>query len=686
MHRSGMPSYPVHSDHTQVTGVVAAEPAGQFFRVFSRTAQGVTFHDYPFTPFFLLSDPALVDASPVTVTHHRLTGNGRLCWLTALDSWRDWCLLRDFLHKLNRPEAWFALQDGCQQFLITSGITFFKELAFKDHRYICIALRKEAEALHTIAVTDGLDYQELISSNHQTQAAMLLRLTQIIQDLDPDVITGCYLNTSVLPCLVQSAQQHKITLAWGRNGTAPYRHQAADLQVLQQYTIYGRSTVDIETKMRHPDRLAQSSAVPYVNHEAVLLDGYEQTSTDEKAAVTAARQASVLYRQHAEQWYRHTQTYPVSYQSLFYRPEAAAAQALMIREYLLQQHALPTLSSASKQHRHPDEQLLFQGQAGPVIRCNLSRLPASIMVAYRIAPHSDELHIFPELLKKSAQHNKTSSSNDFSPGIAAWHEMLATSRYLFSDITASIEIERLKRVIIKDLLAWLTETGARPLVVNSQELYFMPPSGHEDGSKEMNMLLQRLSSMLPSGVSLPYAGPYTSMFIYKANQYVLLQNNGEVLFKGAIFRSRSMEPFLQEFIMEAARLLLTERGAAVEQLHADFMRKLAATTCPVAWVARNETLAEPREQYLQAVKNGARSRAAVYELALREMGNWQIGEKISYYVTGASKNCVVHTNCKLVQDFDPQHPDMNKAWYLERLHQLFKRLTPFLPDEPLLFL
>jgi len=683
MHRSDTPPYPVHSDYTQVTGVVAAEPAGQFFRVFTRTAQGVNFHDYPFTPFILLTDPALADAAPVSVTHHRLAGNGKLCWLTALDNWRDWGLLRDHLQALNRPEAWFSLQDACQQFLVSSGIGFFKGLPFKDHRYICIALQKDADSLHTIAVTDGLDYQELICSTHQTEAAMLLRLTQIIQDHDPDVITGYQLHTSVLPYLVQAAQQHKIALAWGRNGSAPYRHQTADLSPLQQYTIYGRSMVDIEAVVRHSNHLGQALSAP--DQEIALLYNFKRATTDDKAALTAARQARALYQQHAEHWYLHAQTYPVSYQSLFYRPWAAAAQALMIREYLLQRHALPALPAAKKQHRHPDEQLLFQGQAGPVIRCDLSQLPASIMVAYRITPHSDELRIFPELLNKSAQNSKSGRCNDSSPGIAAWHEMLATPRYLFSDSTASAEIERLRHVIIKDLLTWLEETGARSIAVSSQELYFIPPNGHEDGSEEMQMLLHRLSSMLPSGVSLPYAGPYPSMFIYKANQYAVLKDTGEIFFKGAIFRSRSMEPFLQEFIRKAARLFLTARGDAVKQLYADFMRRLTAATCPVAWVLRRETLADSREQYLQAVQNGARNRAAVYELALREKGNWQTGEKISYYVTGTSKNCVVHANCKLAMDFDPHHPDLNRAWYLERLHQLFKRLTPFLPEEPLLF-
>lgn len=685
MHRTGKPPYPVHSDYTQVTGVVAVEPAGQFFRVFTRDVQGVTFHDYPFTPFILLIDPGLADAVPVSVTHHRLDGSGKLCWLTKLDNWRDWCLLRDYLQALNRPEAWFSLQDACQQFLVTSGITFFKGLPFKDHRYICIAMQKDADTLHTIAVTDGSGYQELISRSHQTEEAMLIRLTQIIQNHDPDVITGYQLNSSVLPHLVRLAQKHKVALAWGRNGSVPYRHQPADLAPQQQYAIYGRSTVATESVVRHFNQPGQVLSALDPDQEAALLYSLVETSADDKAAIAAARHACTLYQQRAEYWYLHAQTYPVSYQSLFYRPEAVAAQAIMIREYLLQRHALPALPSALKQHRYPDEQLLFQGQVGPVIRCDLSRLAASIMVAYRIAPRSDELRIFPDQLDKSMQYSKNGHSGDSGSGVAAWHEMLVTTRYLFSDTTASAEIERLRHVIIKDLLAWLAETGARSIAVNSQELYFLPPDGREDGSDEMRMLLHRLSNILPSGVSLPYTGPYPSMFIYRGNQYAVLKTTGEIFFKGAIFRSRSMEPFLQEFIREAARLFLTERSSSVEQLYADYIRRLTAVVCPVGWVARRETLAEPREQYLQAVQNGTRNHAAVYELALREKGSWQIGEMISYYVTGTSKNCVVHANCKLVKDFDPKHPDLNKAWYLERLHQLFKRLTPFLPDEPLLF-
>ena len=685
MHRTGRPHQSFPYACTAINGVVAVEPVGQCFRVFIRGDQGVTFRDSPFSPFILLSDPGLADGAPVAVTHHHLAGSGKLCWLTELANWHDWHLLRDYLHRLGRPGTWFAIQDGCQQFLIASGITFFQGLAFKDLQHICIAIQKDAQSLHAIAVTNGVDYQECVSGNHQTEAEMLARLTQIIQDHDPDVITGYQLNRSILPYLVQLAQKHKVALAWGRNGSVPCQHQAADHRALQQYAVFGRSLVDVETLVNHYNHRRHTLSATAQDQMAVLLGSPEQAIADQETAIAVAGQASALYQRHAGYWYLHAQSYPVNFQNVFYKLEATSIDALLIREYLQQQHALPTLSAAQKQHKHADEQLLFQGQAGPVIRCDLSRLSASIMVAYRITPRSDELGIFTRQLAQTAQQFATRQSNDSNFAISAWHELLATARCLFSDAAAAAEVERLKHVITKDLLTWLTEAGARPIAVNSTELYFVPPDGQEDGRIEIGILLQRLGSILPSGISLPYTGPYPSMFIYKANQYAVLTDAGQVFFKGAVFRSRSMEPFLQEFIREAARFFLTGNCMAIEQVHASFVRRLTAASCPVDWVMRCETLADSREQYLQAVQSGARNRAAVYELALREKESWRVGEKISYYVTGVSKNCVVHANCKLVKDFNPHHPDLNRAWYLERLHQLFKRLAPFLPAEPLLF-
>jgi len=669
MHRSGTPSYPVHSDCTQLSGVVAVEPAGSFFRVFTRTAQGVTFHDYPFTPFILLSDSDLADAAPVTVTHHQLAGSGKLCWLTVLASWHDWCLLRDYLQTLNRPDAWFAIPDSCLQFLIASGTTFFKGLAFSDLNSLCVNVQKDDQAMLVIAVTDGNTCHEVIAGKHLTETAKLKRLTQIIQDQDPDIITGYQLNKHVLPQLISCAQQNKIRLEWGRNGSELYQQQAVDYRSSLRYEVYGRSLVDLQQLVSRHDRQMQPTPLP----------------TDESAVLAAAEKVIERYQQIAPGWCQQVQRYPTSFQKLLSSQAATAVHAQMLRAYLLQQHAVPARSSAPRQVRHHGTEFFQQGQAGPVIHCSLAQLPVAIMAAYRIAPRTDELGIFSKLLGELHQDSNCNHAAGPELLVSGWYELLNNPHTLFSDAEAASEVDRLRQVITRDLLDCLKEQGATPVAVDQQGIYFVPVCGLQDGSAEVHVLTQRLGMTLPNKVVLPITGLYRSIFIYKPNQFALLHRDGEIVFSGSSFASRNREPFLREFLLEAVRRLLTGQEQTVEQLYAEFVQRLTGPHCPVTWVMRSDTLVDSREQYEQAVVNKKRNRAAAYELAIAKTGIWRGGDSIRYYVTGHSKNCVVHESCKLIKDFDPQHPDLNRAWYLERLHQFFKRLQPFLPVEPLLF-
>jgi hypothetical protein len=115
------------------------------------------------------------------------------------------------------------------------------------------------------------------------------------------------------------------------------------------------------------------------------------------------------------------------------------------------------------------------------------------------------------------------------------------------------------------------------------------------------------------------------------------------------------------------------------------VKKLVAHDCPVDWVMRTEVLTDAPEHYQQAVLTGKRNRSAIHELALSVPGRWRVGDRISYYITGNSKYLAAYEYCKLADNFDPSHPDINTPWYTERLHLLFKRFEPFIPSEPLLF-
>ncbi|QOX77703.1 hypothetical protein FY034_01705 [Trichlorobacter lovleyi] len=703
---SELPPHTASGSRATVDGVVALEPVGQFFRVFTRSESGVTFRDHPFHPFVLLADPALADAVPVATRRHHLQGSGGLSWLVQLDSWRDWCQLREHLQQLNRPAVWFAFPESSQQFLVASGITCFKGLEPRDLKVLCIAVSVDRAdmqmprhdpcgnaAITAIAVSNGTDFEAVISADQLTEPELLRRLTMIIQEQDPDVITGYQLSEDELPCLVSRARRHGVRLEWGRNGTEPYQqHMPEHHAGRPRFEVYGRTVLDTRALVRQYDRQVQPLPGSGLRQVATWFGCNTSFATDQQPLRSAVRETVALYQLLIPYWYRQVQLYPVSLQGLLSRTSAAAVNALLVREYLFRQHAVPAPATQRKAAEYNGSQMLRRGRLGPVVHCELSALAAAIMLAYRIAPHGDELGVFPTALRSvlqlcSEQPERLLGKQKHAACrllLPAWSELLARGQYPFSDPVAAGELERLRNVLVRDLLDWLREQGAEPVAADLQGIYFMPPAGH-DGDDEIDMLIQRLAGILPCGADLYCSGRYQAMLVYKQNNYALLEQGGEMVVRGSSFVSRAMEPFLREFLLEAVRLVLVGQGEQVCRLYEAFLRRLTDHTCPVSWVTRSETVLDTRENYLQAVQSGKRNRAAVYELALAGPGAWRVGDKIRYYVSGHAKNVIVHESCRLVADFDPAHPDLNIPWYAERLHQLFRRLEPFLPAEPSLF-
>lgn len=706
MHRIGQDMYSDLIDRDTVDGVVAVEPAGQFVRVFTRTGCGTTFRDHPFKPFMLLADPNLLDTAPVPSSRHHLTGNGALCWLVQVTTWHEWCQLRDHLQQAARSDAWFGFPDSTQQFLIKSGIRFFKGLESDDLTLLCIAIttaetdqqaagsvQLKHERITAIAIADNSGYEEIISSSCMAEPEMLERLSRVIRDKDPDVITGYRLARLDLPRIIRRAGHYGIRLDWGRDGTEPHVLQGSDKYRLHKnHGIYGRSIVDTLPLVKQYDRLVRPLPGTGLRQVAEWFGCAAQKDDASTGLQADVREALSLYQLLVPVWHQQTQLYPVSFQSAVSRPGIAAVSALLMQEYLFRHHALPALLMASTTEEQSPDELFLRGKAGPVVFCDLSELPASIMLSYRIAPQGDDLDIFLPLLgsimrlcsQQLVRHEEMATLPLQAFLLPAWLELLTHSQLPFSDTDAAGEVKRLWRVITGDLLGWLREQGAVPVSAVQQGIYFVPPDGHT-GLDEITMLIKHLKKVLPNGANLHYGGHYQAMFTYSLNNYALLEQNGTMVYRGNRFSYRSMEPFLMEFLKGAVGLLLAGKAEGVRTLYASYLRRLMLHDCPVSWLTRTETLADTPENYQKLVQAGKRNRAAVYELALSMSSKWVPGDRISYYVAGNSKNIAAHDYCRFVADFDPAHPDLNISWYAERLHQLFKRLEPFLPAEPMLF-
>jgi DNA polymerase elongation subunit (family B) len=175
------------------------------------------------------------------------------------------------------------------------------------------------------------------------------------------------------------------------------------------------------------------------------------------------------------------------------------------------------------------------------------------------------------------------------------------------------------------------------------------------------------------------------MFAYKTKNYALFGYDGRVIIRGSGLKSRRIERYLREFMREMITMLLTGDSAGVEQLYARHVARLRSRELDVAWVTRTETINESPAAYREKVRLGKRNPSAAFEIALAAQRTYRAGDQISYYVSGSAKDVVAYESCRPASAFEPDHPDINVAYYIEKLRHLKKRFESFLPQEPTLF-
>lgn len=684
--------------------VVALEPAGQFFRLFIRTREGVTFQDVPFRPFALLDSTRRLQGSGIPCKHQTLEGSGRLCQLVSCDNWHDLRRLRDWLQRLQQTDDTVSFQiipDSTQQFMMSSGITLFKEMAFEELRLLCIepAFTTEGRSrrLEGLAVSDGMGFCKRLGSQNSSEAELLEDMTSLIRQVDPDVIAGYTLLSHDLAMLLESGHRHSIKLNWGRNGSEPHLPAAGSAP---QGMIYGRNVIEIHSLVRRYDR----SITPLHGtgpDEAAAFWGIDHplqnTAPQTDNLLCAANRSASLYRLLAPLWFYQARMFPFSFQNLMTTPGPALINSLLLRDYLTHNHAVPMPEKS--RHNEPEYQLepMRSGRVAPVVFSDLANLHTTIMQAYRIVPAADERKITLPLLAglnrlckqlqdKLPPETVQCSGNQLQKLLMpAWYEQLSAPGCNFADPQAAREVGRLSRVLLKDMLVWLREHGAVPAAVEQHGLFFKPPP-QISNTRELETLLQQLAQILPGGVTLRPDCSYRAMYVYKPGNYALLGHTGHVILRGSSLVSRSLEPFLRAFMEQAARHLLDGKPAEIRHLYEQYTRQLVQHAFPIDRFVRSEVLHEDPEQYANGIAEGRRHRTAAYEVALAEPpGSFKAGDRVAYYITGNGKGVTAYDHCRLAHRYDPAHPDLNIAWYQEKLDLLYRRVEQILPPQPSLF-
>ncbi|CAG0973131.1 DNA polymerase, archaea type [Geobacteraceae bacterium] len=734
---------PILSGADPTEGIVAAELAGRFIRLFIRTPDGVVFRDSPFHPFILLEDPALLADFRSTVHLRPLAGPGDYRHLALFNDWSECLAARDFLakrtgHTPSAPDApYLFLSDPVHQHLLLTGATFFKGLEFTQLRRLALDIEtacaegfefsnpaREEDRILSIAVMEEGGYEEYLSAHEMSEQTMLERLTAIIRERDPDVIEGHNLFRFDLEYIRARAARHGVRLRWGRDGSEPRVHPsrftvAERIIDYPRWDIYGRSVMDtyfllqiydVSSRALESHGLKQAAIhFGFASPDRVYLDRQamdEAFRTEPEALrrynLDDVRETLALSRLLSYPWFLQARIFPYSYQNCVIRGNATRINALFLREYLRRGAAVPKPSGAGGAFEGGYTDVFETGVLGPIVHCDVASLYPSIMLAYGLSPQREHLGLFLPLLAELRQFRLAAKERartavepherdyfnalqqTFKVLINSFYGYLGTTIHTFSDVGLAAAVTRRGRGLIQAMIDWLRQRGARPVEVDTDGIYFIPPPGVENSEQE-EALVRDLSTTLPEGIAVEMDGRYRAIFSYKMKNYALLDHAGKVTVRGSALRSRGIERYLRDFMAEAIRLLLHGEGGKIPAMHDDCIRRLRDHLIPIEGLARTETLGEAPATYLQKVRQGKRNPSAAFEIALRAERPFRAGDQISYYVTGHGKGVTVYENCKPVSRHDPARPDENTEHYIDKLNQLMKKLAPYLPKEPTLF-
>ena len=404
-------------------------------------------------------------------------------------------------------------------------------------------------------------------------------------------------------------------------------------------------------------------------------------------ALCAVRETRAVAELLSPSYFIQAQIFPYNYQDVIVRGNATRINALFLREYFRQRHSIPELPMV-RGFEGGYTDIFFTGVAHNVWHCDIASLYPSIMLQFDCFPQTDQLQIFRHLLtdlrtfrletkgKMRAEKNPAQQrhlhalQNTFKILINSFYGYLGFAQGHFADFDAAARVTQTGRELLKKMIEWLKVQGAKVIEVDTDGIYFVPPN-----ENKMEGLREGLAGELPPGIEVEFDEQFEAMFSYKAKNYALLTNEGDVVIKGGALKSRGLEKFQRVFLEEMIKFIMQDKPEAITGLRDEFERQIRSGEMPIEMLMKTDTLQDSLDKYRAKIGAGGRNKAAAYELALTSGRNYKPGDQISYYIKVTPKKVAAYEAAKLVTDFDPQNRDENVDYYIAKLDELVKKFA-----------
>ena len=732
---------PLLTGHDPTPRIVAAHlRGGDTIRLYIRDAGAVHTQDAPFFPFFFLSDPSLIHEFPGRHWVKELEGPGFYRYLCVVEQWQHlWDAVQYALERHNRAtsqhieshtrlEQIHVYADPVSQYLMQTGRTMFKEMEPGDlhrmqldietytppHHRFPVADRP-SDRIIIVSLSDNRGWEEILEGRALTEKRLLETLVGVIRERDPDVIEGHNILSYDLPYIQKRCALHGVPFAIGRDGSTPRtfasrstfaertiehpatdiagRHVVDTLLLVQGYDMVKREMESYGLKyaaryfgFASPDRT-------YIEGSRISWHWDNDAAPLLRYALDDVRETRMLSEHLGGSTFFLTQMLPIPYGTVVRMGAAQKIESLMVREYLRRKRALPGRGQGV-QTTGGYTDIFVTGVPGPIIHADVESLYPSIMLQSRIAPSSDTLGVFQELLRELTSMRLAAKKQMRAAGepamrsrldalqssykilINSFYGYLGYSRALFNDYPAADTVTRTGQLMLRTMMAFIRSEGGMVVEVDTDGIFFVPPDGVRGEEPEL-AFVRVISDRMPEGINVALDGRYARMMSYKRKNYALLDYGGKIRIKGSSLISRSMERFGRQYVEQCVGAILGNDIARLHTLYTDLHATISARKLAVRDFARRETLRDPMDVYLADVAAGKRNRSAAYEVALAAGKGARPGERVAFYITGSDPNPRGFSSCKSVELWNPNFPDENIPFYLRRLDEFSSKFEPF---------
>ena len=320
------------------------------------------------------------------------------------------------------------------------------------------------------------------------------------------------------------------------------------------------------------------------------------------------------------------------------------------------------------------------------------------MLTQQIKPVSDELGAFQRLLlslttsRLDAKHRMNFGKNENEQGahdafqsslkvlINSFYGYLGYPRGLFNDYEQADRVAAGGQELLHLIIREVELRNGKVIEADTDGLYFIPPDNVRGEDQEL-VFVDKLSSSLPSGINLALAGRYKKMLSYRKKNYALLDHKNRLTLKGSSLISRTLERFAKNYIQLSINDLLQEDIQGLHTLYVSLLQDISQHRWDVIDFCRTETIHDSMDEYDLGLREGNRKPAAAYEVARRAGLLIKPLDRVAYYVTGSHASVKIVGNCKLAEEWEPNFPDENTAYYIERLNECSRKFDLFFEPE-----